>query len=84
MEAVRPDLSPEEVDRICSGLVQNAAKVRYLRRLGLYVERRPDGSPLVARTEWERRFGIRQPSPLSQATPQASGAPGPRWRVAAA
>lgn len=50
------DLSDDEVDSICSGLTQNAAKIRYLKRLGLIVERRPNGRPLVARSEWERRL----------------------------
>ena len=67
------DLSDEEVDRICSGLKQNAAKVRYLRGLGLMVERRPNGRPLVARSEWDRR--------LSRMTDNAAQSPGlaPHW-----
>ncbi len=36
----RPDLTDAEVDEICAGLTQNAAKCRYLRSLGLRVERR--------------------------------------------
>lgn len=82
MQAVRPDLSREEIDRICEGLIQNAAKVRYLRGLGLNVERRPDGSPLVARLEWDRRFGTTARPPA--AAPNAPATNGPRWRVAAA
>lgn len=46
----RPDLSDEEVDALCPNLTQNAAKVRYLRNvLGLQVERRSNGRPLVWR-----------------------------------
>lgn len=52
----RADLSDAEIDSICEGLTQNAAKVRFLQRLGLHVERRPNGRPLVARSEWERRL----------------------------
>lgn len=67
-----PDLSDAEVDRICSGLTQNAAKVRYLRDvLHLPVARRPNGRPLVRRADWERA----QP-------PAHNGRPasGPKWR----
>ena len=52
----RADLTDAEINGICGGLKQNAAKVRYLQRLGLHVERRPNGRPLVARSEWERRL----------------------------
>lgn len=72
-----PDLTDTEVDGICGGLVQNAAKVRYLRSLGLKVDRRPNGRPLVARLDWERRY---IPKNDSQATP----ANGPKWKKATA
>lgn len=52
MEAVveRPDLTDAEVDALCPNLSQNAAKIRYLRDvLGLQVERRSNGRPLVWR-----------------------------------
>lgn len=42
-------LTDAEIDDICRPLKQHAAQVRYLRTLGLSVERRPDGSPLVRR-----------------------------------
>jgi len=71
----RPDLSDEEVDAICCGLTQNAAKVRHLRRLGLRVDRRPNGRPLIARIEWERVYG---PSPSS---PPPAASNGPRWKT---
>lgn len=38
-----------EVDELCDGLEQNAAKVRYLQRLGLKVDRKPNGRPLAWR-----------------------------------
>lgn len=50
----RPDLTDEEVDAICEGLRQNAAKCRYLRSLGLHVERRPNDRPLVMRAHAEQ------------------------------
>jgi hypothetical protein len=49
------DLTDEEIDRICDGPKQNAAKVRYLREvLMLPVQRKPNGRPLVRRADWER------------------------------
>lgn len=74
----RPDLSDEEVNDICSGLRQDAAKVRYLEGLGLRVRRRPNGRPLVARDEW-RRIWAQQGTP----TFSAGTTNGPRWRVSA-
>lgn len=64
-------LSDAEVDAICDGLTQNAAKVRYLRdTLKVPVERKPNGRPLVRRIDWERQSPTR---PLN----------GPRWSKAA-
>lgn len=69
-----PDLTDAEIDAICDGLKQNAAKVRYLRGLGLHVERKPSGRPLVNRAHYE---GVRgSPKQL-----EAVGAPGPVWGV---
>lgn len=70
-----PDLTDAEVDQICAGLVQNAAKIRYLKALGLRVERRPNGRPLVARAEWDRR--------TTGASEKSKSANGPKWTVAA-
>lgn len=46
------DLSDSEIDDVCSGLRQNAAKVRFLQRMGLIVRRKPNGRPLVNRTHY--------------------------------
>lgn len=73
----RPDLTDDEVDAICEGLTQSAAKCRYLRSLGLRVERRPNGRPLVARAEWERRLVT------SQVIPTNGAGNAPKWKVAA-
>lgn len=49
-----PWLTDAEVDDLCEGLVQNAAKVRYLRKvLKLTVATKPNGRPLVARSQCE-------------------------------
>lgn len=68
----RVDLSDDEVDAICAGLKQNAAKVRYLRGLGVTVERKPNGRPLVRRVDWNRSAGTQH-----NALPPTS----PRWSV---
>jgi hypothetical protein len=49
----RPDLTDAEVNAMCAGLRQNAAKVRFLRGLGLTVATRPNGRPLVNRTHYD-------------------------------
>lgn len=64
-------LTDAELEAICRPLVQYAAQIRYLRRLGLRVERRPDGSPLVWRSEWERLGQTGKPTT------------GPQWSRAA-
>lgn len=61
-----------EVDRICEGLRQNAAKVRYLQSLGLTVKRRPNGSPLVNRAHYDAVRG---------GTAAPADAAGPVWKV---
>lgn len=51
-----PVLTDAEIDDICAGLKQNAAKVRFLRDvLKVPVQRKPNGRPLVLRADWERR-----------------------------
>lgn len=46
------DLTDIEIDSICAGYVQNAAKVRFLRSMGLVVRRKPNGRPLVSRSHY--------------------------------
>lgn len=73
----RPDLTDEEVDSLCSGLRQNAAKVRYLAQLGLHVERRPNGRPLVMRAHAEQvlagRTQAANDAPATNQQPAATG-----------
>lgn len=49
-----PYLTDDEIAEICAPLVNPSAQVRYLQRLGLLVNRKPNGKPLVARKEFER------------------------------
>lgn len=54
MSLLGPDLTDDEVDQICAGLKQNAAKVRFLKqRLKVRVERKPNGRPLVNRAHYD-------------------------------
>jgi len=51
------DLTDAEIDSICDGYVQNAAKIRYLRAMGLTVHRKPNGRPLVNRAHYDAIMG---------------------------
>ena len=70
-----PDLTDDEIDEICAGLTQSAAQVRYLRKLGLTVARRPNGRPLVNRAHYDAVRGTGRPA----ANDSAAG--GPVWGV---
>lgn len=48
-----PWYSDQEVDDLCTGLKNNAAKIRHLHSLGLTVSRKPNGRPLVMRSHAE-------------------------------
>lgn len=59
------------MDEICHPLTQGAAQARYLRKLGLRVDLRPDGRPLVNRAHYDAvRGGAERPG----------HAPGPQWK----
>lgn len=52
-----PFLTDAEVAEICAPLTNGAAQVRYLQRIGLAVQRKPNGRPLLMRSELERVLG---------------------------
>lgn len=53
-----PWLTPEEIDELCKPLKQRHAQTRWLRNmLGVEVQRRPDGMPLVGRKLAEKILG---------------------------
>lgn len=68
-------LTDEEIDSICDGYVQNSAKIRYLRSLGLDVRIKPNGRPLVDRRHFDLVFCEVKKAPR-QATSNA-----PIWGV---
>lgn len=51
------NLTDVEIDNICDGYVQNAAKIRYLRAMGLIVHMKPNGRPLVNRSHYDAVMG---------------------------
>lgn len=48
-----PWLTDPEIDDLCAGLATNAAKARHLRTMGLVVNAKPNGRPLVMRAHAE-------------------------------
>lgn len=75
-----PWLEDHEIDSLCQPLVQNAAKVRHLRDMGLVVTTRPNGRPVVLRESWEAmQRGIRaaeaagKPAARQPVGPNAAG-----------
>jgi hypothetical protein len=68
------NLSDVEIDEICDGYTQNAAKVRFLRSLGLTVAQKPNGRPLVNRAHYDQVRGAGQ-------LETAGSVEGPRWGV---
>lgn len=46
-------LSDYELLKLCEPLTQPAAMVRYLKDQGFFVKRRPNGWPLISRTNFE-------------------------------
>jgi hypothetical protein len=53
MVSTTPWLTDAEIDDMCAGLTQNAARVKHLSGLGLSVSTKPNGRPLVMRAHAE-------------------------------
>lgn len=49
-----PYLTDQEIDGICDPLTQPMAQIKYMRSLGMVVQRKPSGRALVAREEFKR------------------------------
>lgn len=52
---MKPYLTDEEVREITEPLVQGKARCRFFARLGVKVEPKPNGQPLVLRVDFEGR-----------------------------
>jgi hypothetical protein len=72
-----PFLTDAEVDDICAGLTQNAAKCRFLAEvLRVPVRRKPNGRPLVLRADADRAAAPAKDEPKDgRATIPASNEP---------
>lgn len=67
-----PFLTQAEIDQVCEPLTQPGAQRRYLSKvLKLQVHEKPNGRPLVARSEFERVLGAERFGPAN-ASPQNS------------
>jgi hypothetical protein len=62
MSLAPPYLTDAEITDICHPLTQPAAQVRYLRELGLMVNIKPNGRPLVGRAHFEHAMTGREVS----------------------
>lgn len=54
---MHPWLSDEEISDLCEGCKRNHERLRYLRGLGLIVKVKPNGAPLVLRSNVEAVLG---------------------------
>lgn len=57
IQVTPPYLTDAEVSDMCEPLVQAAAQCKHLRALGLMVATKPNGRPLVLRSELDRVLG---------------------------
>jgi hypothetical protein len=68
-----PYLTDEEIFEICRPRRQGAAQIRYLKSIGVKLERRADGTPLVWRRDVERPA---EPAATAGIVPAANQ---PKW-----
>ena len=68
-------LTDEEVDDMCAGLSTNAVKVRRLRALGLVVNVKPNGRPLIVRSHAEAVMSGRAEAEAAAQPQEAAPAP---------
>lgn len=67
-----PFLTDAEIAAMCEPLVLPGAQCRYLEREGFLISRKPNGRPLLARSEYERVKGAGR---FASAQNDASGGP---------
>ncbi|MBH2011114.1 MAG: hypothetical protein I8H71_15570 [Xanthomonadaceae bacterium] len=66
-----PYLTDGEISAMCEPLKQSAAQLRYLEGLGLLVAKKPNGRPMVLRSELDRVLGAGRFGQVTQASPHA-------------
>jgi len=64
-----PWLSDAEIAELCEPLVMAAAQIRHLKRAGFHVTTKPNGRPLLMRTELERVAGAGRLGAVAQNPP---------------
>jgi hypothetical protein len=64
-------LTDGEIDAMCEGVRFNATKVRRLRSMGLVVNTKPNGKPLIVRTHAEAVLSGRAETDATQTSPSA-------------
>lgn len=74
-----PYLTDAEIADICEPLVMPAAQCRHLERLGMHIARKPNGRPLVARSEFERVLGAARMAAMRQEAAGDVAALRARW-----
>lgn len=57
VQAPPPFLTDDEIAGICEGVTLPGWQCKHLARMGMLVKRKPNGRPLVARSEFERVLG---------------------------
>lgn len=62
-----PFLTDDEIERLTKPLTQGAARCKFFRRLGIKVDPRPDGQPIVGRAEFEAARLSKNRQPLAVA-----------------
>lgn len=75
MTAAPPYLTPEEIADITAPLTQGSARRRYLEQLGLQVQSRPNGQPLVGRAHFEEVMRARAAVAANDGSTGAGQAP---------
>lgn len=72
MQRMTPWLSDLEIADLCAGLKQPAAQRRYLKSLGLVVKSKPNGQPIVFRSDIEAIHAASAGSRRKAAQPKES------------
>lgn len=65
-----PWLTQSEIDDLCEPLKQHAAQIRFMSSLGLTVDTKPSGAPLVIRSHFEAVM-----NPAGKAKPEGKREP---------
>lgn len=68
-----PWLTEAEINDLCTPLTQHAAQIRYIERLGIPVRKKPNGAPLVMRSQFEEILAPANKSKAGKTQPNRAG-----------